>query len=78
MLPRRATEPAWLTPIPSTKRPGYASVSIRQPFAIAVGSRAQMFAIPDTASTRSVLARIHDAWAKTSRLSTDSGSQIAR
>ena len=37
-----------------------------------------MFAIPVATIARSVLARSHPACAKASRLSTDSGTQIAR
>ena len=63
--------------MPSTKRPGYASESIRHPLAIATGSRAQMLAMPLATTSRSELARSHPAWLNTSRLSTLSGIQSA-
>jgi len=36
----------WLTPIPNTKRPGYASDSAFQPACMAIAVRAAMLAIP--------------------------------
>jgi hypothetical protein len=75
--PRRDTEYAWLTPSPSRNRPGYASVSIRQPLAVAIASRAQMLAIPLAITARWVEQSSHPAWVKTSRLSTASGNQSA-
>ena len=46
LCPRVFTVGAWLTPRPRRKWSGYASISVRAPFAIATGSRAQMLAMP--------------------------------
>ena len=58
--------------------PGRHPRASASPLAIAVGSRAQMFAIPLATTARPVLERIHAAWENASRLSTASGIQIAR
>ena len=55
--PRRATAPAWLTPRPRIKRPGYASARVRAPDSIAAGSRAHMLAIPVATPSRDVAPR---------------------
>jgi hypothetical protein len=52
-------------------------VSILQPFAVAIASRAQMLAIPLAITARRVEDSSQPACAKTSRLSTDSGNQSA-
>ena len=76
--PRIFTMGAWLTPTPSRKRPGYASASVRPPFAIAVASRAQMLAMPLAITSRSHAASSRPACAKISLLPSDSGIHRAR
>jgi hypothetical protein len=52
-------------------------VSIRHPFAIATGSRAQTFAMPVATTARSLEPSSQAEWLNASRLVTLSGIQIA-
>jgi len=75
--PRLATEARWLTPIPSRKRPGYASASAFEPADIAIASRAQMLAIPVATTASEPAASSSPAWANTSLLPRLSGTHTA-
>jgi hypothetical protein len=60
---------AWLTPSPSRKRFGQASAIERPPAAIAIGSRAQMLAMPLATTSLVVALRKTAAWTSASRAS---------
>ena len=71
-----STSGAWLTPMPSRKRPPEASASVFCPAAMVIGSRAQMLAMPVATTICSVRASNQALCAKASR-PTASGSQKA-
>jgi hypothetical protein len=58
----------WLTPMPSRKRSGNASVSVRWPLAVAMASRAWMLATPVATTMRRVAASSSVAFTKALRL----------
>ena len=52
-----STSGPWLTPNPSTKRPGYSAVRVRAPPSIVPAIRAWILAMPVPTTSRSVASR---------------------